>query len=105
MQLMAGGVCQGHPYTLRSSVGNEMATRVPSPGAVSISMSPLASRTRSLSTPSPRWNCARERGSGRSARNPRPSEEEVRIAIQGNICRCTGYVNIVEAVVSAGGKA
>jgi aerobic carbon-monoxide dehydrogenase small subunit len=39
-------------------------------------------------------------------RNPRPSEEEVRIAIQGNICRCTGYVNIVEAVVAAGeGKA
>jgi carbon-monoxide dehydrogenase small subunit len=35
-------------------------------------------------------------------RNPRPTEEEVRIAIQGNICRCTGYVNIVEAVVSAG---
>ena len=38
------------------------------------------------------------------ARNPSPSEEEVRVAIQGNICRCTGYVNIVEAVVSAGGK-
>jgi aerobic carbon-monoxide dehydrogenase small subunit len=35
---------------------------------------------------------------------PRPSEEEVRTAIQGNICRCTGYVNIVEAVVAAGGK-
>mgnify|MGYP003439939670 CR=1 FL=1 len=38
------------------------------------------------------------------ARNPSPSEEEVRVAIQGNICRCTGYVNIVEAVVAAGGK-
>ena len=37
--------------------------------------------------------------------NPRPTEEEVRTAIQGNICRCTGYVNIVEAIVSAGGKA
>ena len=36
------------------------------------------------------------------ARNPRPSEEDVRVAIQGNICRCTGYVNIVEAVVAAG---
>jgi len=30
--------------------------------------------------------------------NPRPSEEEIRRAIQGNICRCTGYVNIVEAI-------
>ena len=38
------------------------------------------------------------------ARNPHPSEEDVRVAIQGNICRCTGYVNIVEAVVSAGVK-
>ena len=35
--------------------------------------------------------------------NPRPNEEEVRTAIQGNICRCTGYVNIVEAIVSANG--
>ena len=34
--------------------------------------------------------------------NPQPSEEEARRAIQGNICRCTGYVNIVEAIVSAG---
>jgi carbon-monoxide dehydrogenase small subunit len=39
------------------------------------------------------------------ARNPHPSEEDVRVAIQGNICRCTGYVNIVEAVVAAGGSA
>ena len=31
--------------------------------------------------------------------NPRPSEEEARTAIQGNICRCTGYQNIVEAIV------
>jgi carbon-monoxide dehydrogenase small subunit len=30
--------------------------------------------------------------------NPRPSEEEIRKALQGNICRCTGYVNIVAAV-------
>jgi carbon-monoxide dehydrogenase small subunit len=36
------------------------------------------------------------------ARNPSPSEEDVRVAIQGNICRCTGYVNIVEAIVTAG---
>jgi len=36
------------------------------------------------------------------ARNPSPSEEDVRVAIQGNICRCTGYVNIVDAIVAAG---
>ena len=34
--------------------------------------------------------------------NPRPTEDEVRVALQGNICRCTGYVNIVEAVVAVG---
>ena len=33
--------------------------------------------------------------------NPSPSEEEIRRGIQGNICRCTGYVNIVEAIRSA----
>jgi carbon-monoxide dehydrogenase small subunit len=38
------------------------------------------------------------------AQNAHPSEDEVRVALQGNICRCTGYVNIVEAVVAAGGK-
>jgi aerobic carbon-monoxide dehydrogenase small subunit len=39
--------------------------------------------------------------------NPRPSEDEIRKGIQGNICRCTGYVNIVEAVKAAsnGGSA
>jgi carbon-monoxide dehydrogenase small subunit len=36
------------------------------------------------------------------AGNPHPTEEDVRIALQGNICRCTGYVNIVEAVVATG---
>jgi len=30
--------------------------------------------------------------------NPSPSDDEIRKAIQGNICRCTGYVNIVEAI-------
>ena len=30
--------------------------------------------------------------------NPHPTEEEIRRGIQGNICRCTGYVNIVEAI-------
>jgi aerobic carbon-monoxide dehydrogenase small subunit len=33
--------------------------------------------------------------------NKQPSELEIRRAIQGNICRCTGYVNIVEAVKAA----
>ena len=33
--------------------------------------------------------------------NPSPSEYEVREAIAGNLCRCTGYVNIVEAVLDA----
>jgi aerobic carbon-monoxide dehydrogenase small subunit len=31
-------------------------------------------------------------------RNPDPSEEEIRVALSGNICRCTGYQHIVEAV-------
>jgi carbon-monoxide dehydrogenase small subunit len=34
--------------------------------------------------------------------NPDPSEDDVRWAISGNICRCTGYVNIVKAVQHAG---
>jgi len=33
--------------------------------------------------------------------NAHPSDEEIRRAIQGNICRCTGYVNIVEAIKTA----
>jgi carbon-monoxide dehydrogenase small subunit len=33
--------------------------------------------------------------------NPDPSEEEVRWAISGNICRCTGYMNIVKAIRAA----
>jgi carbon-monoxide dehydrogenase small subunit len=33
--------------------------------------------------------------------NPHPSEDEVRKGIQGNICRCTGYVNIVAAIKAA----
>jgi aerobic carbon-monoxide dehydrogenase small subunit len=33
--------------------------------------------------------------------NPEPTEEDVRWAISGNICRCTGYVNIVRAVQAA----
>jgi carbon-monoxide dehydrogenase small subunit len=43
------------------------------------------------------------------AKNPNPSEEEIRQAISGNLCRCTGYVNIVKAIqhaakASGGGK-
>jgi aerobic carbon-monoxide dehydrogenase small subunit len=34
--------------------------------------------------------------------NPSPSDEDVRWAISGNICRCTGYMNIVKAVLAAG---
>jgi carbon-monoxide dehydrogenase small subunit len=37
-------------------------------------------------------------------RNPSPSEEEVRHALEGNLCRCTGYHNIVKAVMAASGK-
>jgi len=33
--------------------------------------------------------------------NAAPTENEIRRAIQGNICRCTGYVNIVEAIAAA----
>jgi aerobic carbon-monoxide dehydrogenase small subunit len=35
------------------------------------------------------------------ARNPRPTEDEVREGLEGNICRCTGYHNIVAAILSA----
>jgi carbon-monoxide dehydrogenase small subunit len=35
-------------------------------------------------------------------RNPSPTEDDVRWAISGNICRCTGYMNIVKAIQTAG---
>jgi carbon-monoxide dehydrogenase small subunit len=38
------------------------------------------------------------------AKNPKPSEEEIRRGIQGNICRCTGYVNIVRSIKAASGQ-
>jgi nicotinate dehydrogenase large molybdopterin subunit len=34
-------------------------------------------------------------------RNPRPSEKEIRLAISGNLCRCTGYTKVVEAIDAA----
>jgi len=37
-------------------------------------------------------------------RNQKPSEGEIRSAISGNLCRCTGYVNIVKAVQHAAAK-
>jgi carbon-monoxide dehydrogenase small subunit len=37
-------------------------------------------------------------------KNPQPDEEEIRWAISGNLCRCTGYVNIVKAIQYAAAK-
>lgn len=37
-------------------------------------------------------------------RNPRPTEEEIKKGIEGNLCRCTGYLNIVKAVKAASAK-
>ena len=36
--------------------------------------------------------------------HPNPTEEEVREGLEGNLCRCTGYHNIVKAVMAAAGK-
>ena len=36
--------------------------------------------------------------------NPHPTEEEVRDGLEGNLCRCTGYQNIVRAVLAAAGS-
>ena len=38
-------------------------------------------------------------------REPRPSEPEIREALAGNLCRCTGYVKIIESVQAAAGAA
>jgi aerobic carbon-monoxide dehydrogenase small subunit len=40
---------------------------------------------------------------GLLAENPRPTEEQIRHALEGNLCRCTGYHNIVRAVQAAAG--
>jgi aerobic carbon-monoxide dehydrogenase small subunit len=39
------------------------------------------------------------------AENPSPSEDEIRHALEGNLCRCTGYQNIVKAVQAAAAAA
>jgi carbon-monoxide dehydrogenase small subunit len=36
--------------------------------------------------------------------NPHPTSDEVRHALEGNLCRCTGYQNIVRAVLAAAGR-
>ena len=36
-------------------------------------------------------------------RNPNPTEDEIRVALVGNLCRCTGYIRIVDAVKEAAG--
>ena len=36
--------------------------------------------------------------------NPNPTEEEVRAGLSGNLCRCTGYTKIVEAILSSAEK-
>jgi len=36
--------------------------------------------------------------------NPSPSEEDVRMALEGNLCRCTGYQNIVKSILDAAGR-
>jgi carbon-monoxide dehydrogenase small subunit len=37
------------------------------------------------------------------ANDPEPTDEEIRVGISGNLCRCTGYVNIVKAIQQAAG--
>jgi len=41
-------------------------------------------------------------GSALIEQNPNPTDDEVRWAISGNLCRCTGYINIVTAIQAAG---
>lgn len=38
-------------------------------------------------------------------RNPKPSDDEIRASLSGNLCRCTGYVKIIESVKVAAGAA
>jgi len=43
-------------------------------------------------------------GKGLLAENPNPSEQDVRYALSGNLCRCTGYSKIVEAILDAASR-
>jgi carbon-monoxide dehydrogenase small subunit len=36
--------------------------------------------------------------------DPNPTEEDVRLALEGNLCRCTGYHNIVKSILDAAGS-
>jgi carbon-monoxide dehydrogenase small subunit len=38
------------------------------------------------------------------SRNPNPSEREIRESLSGNLCRCTGYTKIVEAIATSADK-
>ncbi len=38
-------------------------------------------------------------------RNPNPGDDEIRAALSGNLCRCTGYVKIIDSVKTAAGLA
>ena len=41
---------------------------------------------------------------GLLAENPKPSEKEIRAHLSGNLCRCTGYHNIIKAIMAASGQ-
>jgi carbon-monoxide dehydrogenase small subunit len=41
---------------------------------------------------------------GLLSENPKPTERQVREGLEGNLCRCTGYHNIVRAVIAASGQ-
>jgi carbon-monoxide dehydrogenase small subunit len=43
-------------------------------------------------------------GSSLLERNPDPTDDEIRWAISGNLCRCTGYMNIIKAIHAAAGE-